>query len=104
VFREIGAALYGGPVVRVDAEEKERVLLGYFDAILERFRSDEGALGRWKKITKYFTEGQPHGDVLKLAVLRATSIEEARAGAAAYFTRLRAWERGEDAFDERLAG
>src|SRR5690606_335096 len=68
VFREIGAALHGGPPVVVDAAEKERVLLGYFDEILDRFGSERGALGRWKKITKYFTDGLPHGDVLKWAV------------------------------------
>ena len=87
--RRVAHALHGGPAVVVDADEKERVLLGYYDAILERFGSEQGALGRWKKITKYFTEGQPHGEVLQRAVRRAQTVEEARAGAAAYFARLR---------------
>jgi nifR3 family TIM-barrel protein len=109
VFRRVAHALHGGPEVVVDADEKERVLLGYYDAILERFGSEQGALGRWKKITKYFTEGQPHGDVLQRAVLRSQTVQEARAGAAAYFARLRAWERGDaeafaDVAGERLAG
>ena len=95
VFREIGHALFGGPPVVVDAAEKERVLLGYFDAILDRFRHEHGALGRWKKITKYFTEDIEHGDVLRWGVLHAQTIDEARAAAVDYFGRLRALEAGD---------
>lgn len=106
VFREIAHALYGGPEVVVDASEKERVLLGYYDDILARFGSEKGALGRWKKITKYFTEGVPHGEVLKWGVLHSQSVSEARDAAAAYFERLRAYEAGDTTvFEaERLAG
>jgi tRNA-dihydrouridine synthase B len=101
VFREIGHELYDREPVVVDAAEKERVLLGYYDDILERFRSDKGALGRWKKITKYFADGLPHGDVLKFKVLRSQSVEDAREAAGAYFERLRAYEAGEDAFADQ---
>ncbi|MCB9680960.1 MAG: tRNA-dihydrouridine synthase [Alphaproteobacteria bacterium] len=104
VFQQIRHALFDGPAVVVDASEKERVLLGYFDAILHRFRSEKGALGRWKKISKHFTDGLPHGALLKDDVLHAQSVAEARDRVAAFFERLRAWEAGDaDAFASRLA-
>jgi len=94
VFREIQAALYGGEPVVVDAAEKERVLLGYYADILERFKSEKGALGRWKKITRYFTEGLPYGDQLRTAVFRSQTVEEARGKVRAFFQDLRAFESG----------
>lgn len=108
VFREIQHALFGGPPVVVDADEKQRVLLGYFDAVYVGRRTETGALGRWKKIARYFTTGLPHGDIFQRAVLHAQSVPEARARVVAYFDRLRAFERGDltafDDFDpERLA-
>lgn len=101
VFREIGHALYGGPEVRVDAEERERVLLGYFEEIRERFGSERAALGRWKKISRYFTDDVPHGERLKYGVLHSDTTQQAIDVARAFFARLRAWEAGDTrAFDE----
>ncbi len=100
VFQEIAHALYGWPEVVVDATEKERVLLGYYDAILERFNHDEGALGRWKKISKYFADGLPHGEQFKRGLLRSQSVEEARSVARDFFDRLRALEAGDNPFAE----
>lgn len=96
VFREIEADQAGRPAPVVDASEKERVLLGYYDDILERFRSERGALGRWKKITKYFTDGLPHGDRLKWAVLHSQEAEEARDAVRRFFDDLRAYEAGDE--------
>lgn len=109
VFREIHHALFGGPAVVVDAREKERVLLGYFDSVTNSRRTETGALGRFKKIAKYFTTGLPNGEVFQRAVLHAQSTDDARARVIAYFARLRQLEAGDaDAFDgldlERLAG
>jgi tRNA-dihydrouridine synthase B len=95
VFREIAHALYGGPAVVVDATERERVLLGYFGEIRERFGSDAGALGRWKKISRYFTEGVERGDLLRDGILHAASAGEVLDVVPAFFQRLRAWEGGD---------
>lgn len=95
VFREIAHALYGAPAVQVDAAERERVFVGYFEEIRARFGSDRASLGRWKKITRYFTEGVPGGDVLRRGLLHAQTVEDALAGAADYFGRLRRYEAGE---------
>ncbi|HMV68071.1 MAG TPA: tRNA dihydrouridine synthase DusB [Myxococcota bacterium] len=96
VFREIGHALYGGPPVVVDATERERVLLGYFREIRERFGSDAGALGRWKKISRYFTEGVARGELLRDGILHAASVDEVLDVVPAFFDRLRAWETGDE--------
>ena len=106
VFREIRHELFGGPPIVVDATE-ERVLLGYFADILERFRSAKGALGRWKKIMRYFSDGLPYGDRLKLRVFRSQTIEEARDHVRGYFDDLRELESGRsNPFEQaaRLAG
>lgn len=95
VFREIGAALYGGAPVVVDAAERERVLIGYFEDIRARFQSDRGSLGRWKKISRYFTDGVPFGDRLRDVVLHAQTADDAMAQAKDFFARLRAWEQGD---------
>ncbi len=97
VFREIAAAMHGWEPVSVDSTERERVLISYFTEIRERFGSDRASLGRWKKISRYFTEALPHGETLKRAVLHAQTAEEALAAVGAFFERLRAWEAGDEA-------
>lgn len=77
VFRQIHAQMNALPEVVVDAQEKRRVLLRYFDQIRGDFRDERGALGRMKKIANYFTHGLPHGSELRAAFLHAQSIEEA---------------------------
>lgn len=77
VFQRIRAAQLGTPQPVVDAVEKKRVLLAYFQEIRERFKTDKGALGRFKKIAKHFVDGVPGGDELKLRVLRSQSPDEA---------------------------
>lgn len=99
VFRRIQADLAGRPPVVVDASEKERVLLAYFAEVADRSKTEHGALGRWKKIARYFTDGVPHGAVLRDDVLHARSLGEARDRIQAFFARLAAWEAGDaDAF------
>jgi tRNA-dihydrouridine synthase B len=107
VFRRIEHALFGGAPIEVDASEKERVLIGYFDDILFRFQSEKGALGRWKKIMKYFTGGLPYGAGLRTRVLRSATVHEARDHVHAYFDDLRIYEQGESnpfEDDARLVG
>jgi tRNA-dihydrouridine synthase B len=95
LFRRIQADMFGLPEIIVDANEKERVLIGYFDEILERFRSEKGALGRMKKICRYFTEGLPHGHLIRQAVFHSHSVAEARNQVGSYFDKLRILEAGE---------
>ena len=89
VFREIEAALAGRPGPVVDHDERERVLVDYFLAIREVFQSDHGALGRWKKISRYFTEGVPGGERLKERVLHSGTVEEALEAVRTFFSELR---------------
>lgn len=77
VFREIEAALHGLAAPIVDEAEKERVLLAYFDAIRETFRHEKAALGRFKKISKYFIDGIRDGESLKVQILRSQTPDEA---------------------------
>jgi tRNA-dihydrouridine synthase B len=97
VFRQIAARFAGQPAVEeVDATERERVMLGYFASIRDRFGHDKGALGRFKKISKYFTHGVPYGSALRVGVLRAQSPDEAIGIVTDFFGRLRRWEAGEE--------
>lgn len=90
VFREIEAALAGRPAPHVDLAERERVLVGYIDDILARFRSEKGALGRVKKIAKYFAEGVEGGAALRTAILRSPTLEAARDHIGHFFDQARA--------------
>ncbi len=85
IFLQIRAAMRGEPDVVVDAEEKRRVLLRYFETLRGEFRDDRGVLGRMKKIANYFTHGLPYGTELRLAFLRSQSIEEAMGQTHRYF-------------------
>lgn len=105
VFRRIQGALEGGAALVVDATAKEQVLLGYFDDILARFGSPRGALGRMKKISRYFTEGLPYGDRIRTAIFHSQTVDEARERVAGYFDLLRVYEAGaRNPFEEQATG
>jgi tRNA-dihydrouridine synthase B len=95
VFKQISAKMRGESPCTVDAAERERVMLGYFAEIRDRFRHDRGALGRFKKLTKYFTHGIPYGSELRDAVLHAEEAEQAIDLVREFFERLRRYERGD---------
>lgn len=103
-LRQIGEHLQGLPVTRVDAAEKERVLLGYLADLRQRFGRDKAALGRFKKVANHFTRGLPHGsELLRMGVLRSEHPDAAIARVQAYFELLRAHEQGDPtAFDRAL--
>lgn len=90
VFQEIGRAMQGLPPIEVTPDERRRVLLGYLEAIRTTFRSDRGALGRFKKIARYFTDGVENGEVLKRAIFHSQSNEEAIERVEAFFAALEA--------------
>lgn len=75
IFRQIDAALRGERPAEVDELEKKRVLLEYFASIRAVFEHDRAALGRFKKIAKYFIDGIHNGEALRQRVLRAPSPE-----------------------------
>ncbi len=103
VFHAIGHALFGRPEVVPNAAEKQRVLVGYFNDVEAHSRTEHGALGRWKKLARYFTDGVPFGDLLKHDVLHAMTTHEAREKTQRFFERLSAWEAGDHAAFERAA-
>ncbi|MBM4391694.1 MAG: tRNA dihydrouridine synthase DusB [Deltaproteobacteria bacterium] len=92
VFQQVRADLLGLPPVTVDAQEKRRVLLAYFEAIRGEFRNDRGTLGRMKKIANYFTHGLPYGSDLRVAFLHSQSIDEAVGHTERFFDALAARE------------
>jgi tRNA-dihydrouridine synthase B len=96
VFKQVAAQLRGEAPCVVDATERETVMLGYFDSIRSRFQHDRGALGRFKKITKYFTHGIPYGSELRERVLHSHEVDEAIDRVRDFFDRLRRYEAGED--------
>lgn len=86
----------GLPITEVNADERERVMIGYFDAISAVFaRSEKGALGRFKMLANQYTRGLPAGVQFKKKVLHSMSGDEARAHVAEYFEKLRRQEAGE---------
>ncbi len=85
VFRRIACALVGQPPLQVDDDERERVLLAYYATVRALFDSDKGALGRMKKIAKYFCDGIAGGEPLRQAILHARTPDEATEQISAFF-------------------
>lgn len=88
VFRQVLAEFAGEPPFVVDAAEKRRVLVGYFETVRREFRSDRGALGRMKKIANYFSSGFPYASELRIAILHSDTPDEALARTEDFFERL----------------
>ncbi|NCG20974.1 MAG: tRNA dihydrouridine synthase DusB [Rhodobacterales bacterium] len=105
VFQRIVRAQSGEKPLQVTASDKERVLLGYYAALRATFHNDHGALGRMKKIAGYFTDGLPHGIILRQAIYHSNTVEEAYDRVGSYFEDLRLLESGKpNPFLAREAG
>jgi tRNA-dihydrouridine synthase B len=78
VFHEIGAELCGGAPPVVEEVARARLLLTYLEDIIPGFGTRHGALGRFKKIARYFTLGAVNGKQLQYDILHSSTIEEAR--------------------------
>lgn len=99
VLKQVGQWLRGEQPLVVDAAERRRVLMMYYDTITDFIPNAKGALGRMKMVTKYFTEPLPLGDGLRARVLRSQERSEVIAQVEAYFARLARFEAGaQDAF------
>jgi len=85
VFQRIRRDRAGLPPLVVDAAEKERVLLAYFDVLRANSKHEKHALGRMKRIARYFTARMPHAGELRQAVLHADTVDEAVARVRAFF-------------------
>jgi tRNA-dihydrouridine synthase B len=90
VFRRIERAMSGSPDPVVSLAEREALLLDYYASIRPLFRNDKGALGRMKKIARYFADGVPDGSELRTAIFRSKSVEEVYDKVRAHFAQLRA--------------
>lgn len=77
VFREIEAVLHGRPAPVVRPADREQVLLRYLDDIHARFGYEPATLGRFKKISRYFTGGVRGGDELRQRIFHSQSLAEA---------------------------
>jgi len=92
---QISQHIRGEPITEITAADRRRVLLGYLDSLNGRFRSERGTLGRFKKISNYFTKGLPHGGRVRTLVLRSQNIEDAVLHLETYFDRLAQFEAGD---------
>ena len=92
---QISQHLRGEEVTQITAADRRRVLLGYLESLNGRFRSERGTLGRFKKISNYFTKGLPYGGDVRTLVLRSQTIEEAVEHLEVYFERLTRFEASE---------
>ena len=112
VFAQVHRRMMGGEPLVVDAEEKRRVLIGFFETLRVEFRNDRGALGRMKKIANYFTGGLPHASELRYAILHSDTPEIAMGEVNRFFdalaerraARLRGLPAGDGADGDGAAG
>ncbi|MCB9685156.1 MAG: tRNA-dihydrouridine synthase [Alphaproteobacteria bacterium] len=73
VFHRVRRALRGQPPLVIDDADRERVLLDYYRVVRATFESDRGALGRMKKIARYFQDVPE----LRQRILHSETPEEA---------------------------
>ena len=85
IFREIEATLAGSEVPLVSLSDMESLLLGFLDQLLIAFHTPKGALGRFKKVARFFCAHVPGGSDLGRAILHSQTVEEAREVTAAFF-------------------
>lgn len=92
LLRRIGEAFAGREPSSPSLRERRRLMIHYFDLILEQFDYRRAALGKIKKVTGLFTEGVPDAAELRDQVLHTDSIAEAYAAVHRFFDRLEASE------------
>jgi tRNA-dihydrouridine synthase B len=92
---QIAQHIRGEPITEITSADRRRVLLGYLESIRGRFRSERGTLGRFKKISNYFTKRLPYGSEVRTLVLRSQCIDEAVEHLETYFDRLDRFEAGD---------
>ena len=90
VFQRILRDRRGEPPLVVDAREKERVLTGYFRVLVANSANERHALGRMKKIARYFTANLDDAERLRWSILHSQSIDEALTKTRAFFADLAA--------------
>ncbi len=94
--------LRGEPIAQITSDERERVLMMYYDRIEEHFTTlgqERRTLGRVKMMIRNFADPLPHGTELKRRVCRSATLPLARELTQAYFEALREFEQGHlDAF------
>ena len=86
VFRRIERALQGGPPMRIELADRERVLVAFYATIRDTFDSEKGALGRMKKIARYAGDGVEGGDALRQAIWHAKTTNEVFEAIATFFS------------------
>lgn len=90
VFQRIERALRGAPPLVISSERRRAELVRYLAEIRDRFDSERGALGRVKKVARYFTEDLEDGATLRQHIWHSQSLAEANDRIEAYFARVAA--------------
>ncbi len=83
IFRKVEAALAGSPVPEVALAEREAALVAYFEDVVDRMKP-QGAIGRMKKIARWYTEGLPDGAALRQTVFHCETPSQV-------FAEVRGW-------------
>lgn len=73
VFLRIGRALRGETPLRIDDDERRRVLTRYYRTLAERCPAERWMLGRMKKVARYFGGEADDGEELRWRILHADS-------------------------------
>ncbi|MBN2799599.1 MAG: tRNA-dihydrouridine synthase [Deltaproteobacteria bacterium] len=76
-FAQIAAWGRGAPFTPPTVEERVAVWLAYLEAYREQSRSDKGALGRFKQLSKFYALAVPGADALRQDLLRCHATGEA---------------------------
>lgn len=77
VFLKLAAWLNGQTAPEIDGQERKRILLMYYDLILETIGVEKAALARLKMVTRYFFEPTDVAQQFRKAVLRSNTAAEA---------------------------
>lgn len=104
IFQQLSRRLRGEPAYEPTLREKHKTLVDYFQVMRDEFRTDHGALGRFKKIANYFTHGLPFGSELRYNILHSHTPQQALDHVERFFAALEARRERPQAADLRATG
>lgn len=89
IFRRIQAALAGRAEPAVDLDRREALLLSWFGDVAVTFANERAAVGRMKKVIRWFSDGVPDGQILRDRVWHADGVDGVFAAVRGFFAEAR---------------
>jgi tRNA-dihydrouridine synthase B len=85
IFRQVADLLAGRPVREASLEERRDLMLSHFEAIERSAAEPREALHKLRTMTGWYTNGLPHGKLLRTRISELKTPEDFRRAVAGFF-------------------